>query len=485
MKASPDPLSSLLVRCALLIALLALAASVAYALFALVHRPWDTVEGEVLFEASRLRHDLPLYVDPRVGAFDYGPVPARYYVLYPPLWSWLLSHVPEGAASQVARGFDIVAWFGLLAFVARTADAGCKRAATAGAIFVGGVYTLTLYGASGRPDSLAQLLAGIALVRAARLGRIDPLSAALFALAPWVKPNVLGMAAGAFALDLGLRRVKALLPLGIAALTSLAILAVLHVASSGAWITHLLRSTGQPLSAALWAEQVPSRLQFLGIPLAFAAACGWRARRDPKVSLGLAAVLASVLWALFSLAKIGSATNYWMEPSVACLIVMAHAPVPSLEGRARIAAASVAVVQALWTGVATIRSSLEQIFVVLPSEDRSLARARVLCNAGPGDVVLGDETGIELRLDGRIVATPFQMTHLARRGLYPLETWTHDVTRPEVVGIVMEDDLLERPLSDVSIEHDRFGPELRRLLKDRFELAEKSGDWRTYKLRGR
>src|SRR5579884_3638140 len=56
-------------------------------------------ETEVLFEASRIRAGLPLYVDPVVGAFDYGAVPARYFVVYPPLWSWGVSHVPAGRAA--------------------------------------------------------------------------------------------------------------------------------------------------------------------------------------------------------------------------------------------------------------------------------------------------------------------------------------------------------------------------------------------------
>jgi hypothetical protein len=478
--APADVLARLLARGALLVALAALVSVVVYALVAVVVRPWDTVEGEVLFEAERMRRGLSLYVDPVRGAFDYGPVPARYYVLYPPVWSWLLSHVPAGAASAVARAFDVAAWFGLLGWIALRAEPNCRRAAALAAACTAAVYTLTLFAVTGRPDALALLLAGLALERTARLGRVDPLSAVLFALAPWVKPNVVGMAAGAFVVDLVVRRARALGALSAALLTTGAMGVTLHVASGGAWIGHLLRSTGQPLSFALWRDQALSRLEFLGLPLGFAAYVGLSSRGKDRVALALGALGASIVWALVSLAKIGSASNYCIEPALAAVVVLAHAPVPTLQGHRRTVVLGVALAQALWDGVASVRSSYEELFVAFPGERRALARAREVCGAGPDDIVLGDETGIELELDGRIVETPFQMTHLARRGLYPLGNWIAEVKRPQIVGIVMEDDLLERPLTEVSVEHDRFGPQLRRVLRERFELVETNGGWRTY-----
>src|SRR5262245_2120332 len=60
-------------------------------------------EAETLFEASRMRDRLALYVDPIVGAADYLGPPSRYYVTYPPLWSWIVSWVPKGGAVLFAR----------------------------------------------------------------------------------------------------------------------------------------------------------------------------------------------------------------------------------------------------------------------------------------------------------------------------------------------------------------------------------------------
>ena len=80
----------------------AVVAVLAFAVVTIASRPLEYVEGEVLFDASRLRDHLRLYIDPLRGAFDYGPLPSRYYVAYTPLWAWLLSHVPAGAAAVVA-----------------------------------------------------------------------------------------------------------------------------------------------------------------------------------------------------------------------------------------------------------------------------------------------------------------------------------------------------------------------------------------------
>jgi hypothetical protein len=62
-------------------------------------RPPMGGEGEALFEAARMRAHLPLYTDPIEGAWEQGAPPARYYVLYPPLWSWALSLLPAPTLS--------------------------------------------------------------------------------------------------------------------------------------------------------------------------------------------------------------------------------------------------------------------------------------------------------------------------------------------------------------------------------------------------
>lgn len=92
---------------ALLVAALATAA---FSFGLLATRPLIYGEAEVLHEAARIRGHLALYTDPVAGAFDYGPVPTRCFVVYPPLWAWVLSWAPAGAATAVARGASALAW---------------------------------------------------------------------------------------------------------------------------------------------------------------------------------------------------------------------------------------------------------------------------------------------------------------------------------------------------------------------------------------
>jgi len=155
------------------------------------------VEGEILYEAQRIRASLPLYTDPVVGALDEGAVPARFFVLYPPILPWLLSLVPERGAAIAGRALGTAAWFGTLAAIVGTVPGARRKAAFAAAAFAGGIYTLTLFASTARPDSLAVALAGAGLLRAVDRRRLDAPCGVLFALAAWTKPNVLGLAAGA------------------------------------------------------------------------------------------------------------------------------------------------------------------------------------------------------------------------------------------------------------------------------------------------
>jgi hypothetical protein len=473
---------ALIFRLAVGVVAAAAVASLAYALLTLGVRPLDGVEGEVLFEGARLRGGLPIYTDPAAGVTDYGPVASRFYVLYPPVWAWLVSWVPPRSAMLVARTVACFAWFGLLFAIALRAPRERRRVAAVAAAFTAGVYTLTLYGAAARPDALAVALAGAALVRSVERSKIDMTAGALFALAAWTKPNVLGLAAGAFAVQLLLDRRAFGRAVAAGLFVSGAIATVLEYASGGMWKEHLLRATGQPVSLALWSEQVSSRLPFLGAPIVVALVVAWRARASrPGTKLALGALAASFAWTIVSLAKIGSATNYWMEPMVAVTVIAALVPYTVPEtGRVAWGLATAALVQALFTGVATLRSAPEAIDAARVHA-AFVHRVRATCTPGVDEVILADEPGLELMLNGRVVTTPFQMTHLARRGKYPLEPWVGDVLRVEARCLLMEDDLLDRPLGQISIEHDRFGPELRAVLRAKFVRAEEQGGWRLYR----
>jgi hypothetical protein len=439
-------------------------------------RPIVGVEGDVLFEADRIRAGHPLFIDPAVGAHEYGEPPARYLVLYPPLWSAFLSLFPNVVFARVVA---TLAWLGSFAWVVRKAPPERRRPAAALALLTVSIWVLALYGSSGRPDSVAVLLSAIAVERSARKGDVDATAGALFVLAAFVKPNVIGAAPGAIVLAfLATRRLRGLFS---AVATSALVAGVLYAASGGKFVEHVLASTGQPPDASLFVEQLVHRVPFFVLPIGFAVAVGLASRKDPGARIALGALVTSTAWSLLSLAKIGSATNYFLEPMTCAVIMLARADLPSF-ARTGVALPIACVVQGLWTGIASMKSATREIALSYQRAD-AIAKTRVTCGAGEKDVVLADEVGLERMLNGRIVATPFQATHLARRGRFDEKIWIADVRRPEVTCLYMQDDLLERPLEQVSVPHDRFGPELRRVLRERFVLVAHDEAYFIYRVR--
>lgn len=453
-----------------------LLATLAWVVLTLGVRPIDGVEGDVLFEADRIRAGLPLYVDPRVGAHEYGEPPARYLVLYPPLWSAFLAMFPSVVFARIVATF---AWLGALAWIVVRAPKERRVAAAAFSALCVSIWVLALYGASGRPDSIAVLLSAVALERSGRRGDADVVAGALFALAAFVKPNVIGAAPGAIVVAfLATRHLRGF---ASAVVTSVVVAGGLHLASGGKFVGHLLASTGQPPDASLFVEQLVHRVPFFVLPIGFAFVVGFVSRKDVGARIALGALVTSSVWSLVCLAKIGSATNYFLEPLACAVVVLARADLPSF-ARAGLALPIACIAQALWTGIASVKSATKEIGLSFQRAD-AIAKTRATCGAGEKDVILADEPGLERMLNARIVATPFQTTHLARRGLFDEKVWIADVTRPEVTCLYMQDDLLERPLDRVSVAHDRFGPELRRVLAARFEIVAHDEGYRIYRLR--
>jgi hypothetical protein len=446
-------------------------ATLAYALGLLAVRPLIYGEAEVLFEASRMRDHLPLFVDPALGELDYGPVPTRCMVVYPPLWSWLLSHLPGTHAAEVARALGTVAWFGGLAAVAWLARPERRRAAWIAATAAAGVYVTALFATTGRPDAAAVALAGIALALAAREGDVGFATGALLALAAWVKPNVLGIAAGTF-LFASLRRPRDVARAALGGLAvSLPVAAVLQIASHGAVWQHVTRSLGQPLALDVWWGHVWTRAMFLA-PAAFTTWIGWHARKDPGGRLALFAWLGSLAWTLVSLGKIGSASNYWMEPAIAAVVVVGNAATPRLAGAHATMLGVAAVAASAWIATATA-GSVAEAFEREPRRAALLARARADCGARPGEVVVADNPGGEMALDGRVIAPGLETLFLVREGHLPMSTWITDLSRPEVTCVLEEDGLFHAV------------PELRQLIASRFVEVKSVEDWRLYALRSR
>jgi hypothetical protein len=279
----------------------------------------------------------------------------------------------------------------------------------------------------GRPDAIACALAAVALDRTVRRGELDLVSAALFVAVPWIKPTVLGLPAfaivGAAVVGGGPARRVA----GFAAVLAMTTAVVGFVISGGVLFDHVGRSNVQPFSLDVWLDQVPGRIPFFAPLFGWAGWLAYKDREDPGVRIGLWSLAGAVGWTLVALAKTGSSSNYWMEPCIAALVLVARAAPGSLRfGRSRLAPALFVLSAVLWADVASVRAAVEHA-----ESERAgaqvVSQVRAKCGAGPGDVIASDEAGIELALDGRILTPAYQMAHLVKAGRLPAGPWQSDL----------------------------------------------------------
>ncbi len=182
--------------------------------------------------------------------------------------------------------------------------------------------------------------------------------------------------------------------------------------------------------------------------------------------------------------KVGSSTAYWLEPTVAAVTIMAHVPIPRVRPwdlavtRWLVALLSLAILA--WNAAASLKAAREA-FV----RRAAIARIRGECGAQASDLVLADHPGLEMMLDDRVLETPYQLTHLVRKGSYPLALWKSDIAAPQIRCLVTETDLLAPAPAAGDLENERFGPEIRPALLSRFELVtQDSGLW-IYRARAR
>lgn len=445
----------------------AVAANLAFVLGLIRTRPQLYGEAEVLFEATRLREHLPLYTDPVVGAADYGPIPSRFYVCYPPLWSLVLSFVPAGAAELFGRIACTLGWFGGLFALARIGH-GDKRAGLIAAAYGAGVWVISNLVTSGRPDAIALAIVACALSRTMRLGKADAWATALFTLAWWVKPNVLAIGAGVVVATALADRSTMKRNVAAALAVTVPIVCILHVWSGGTWLLHFQRSLLQSLNIHHWWAQIRPRSLFI-VPGSFVLWLAIRGRGTSAGRLACFAFIASVVWTVVSLAKIGAASNYWAEPALAAVAVARACPVPSLDARRRTLAWLAAAVHAIWLAAAT-SLSVEYAFRTEPARQELIETARNACGPSSGRVLVADHPGVEHAVNDRIMSPSFQTEWLVLTGQFPEDVLLRDLGRPEVACLIASPDL----------EHAFFAPSVKRALAAKLDVAASGGGWTLY-----
>jgi hypothetical protein len=460
-------------RLAFAVALGCAACGLAIVVYSLWRRPYGAVEAELVFQASRIQKGFPLYVDPAVGAWEQGPPPSRYYVLYTPLWPWLLARISPGhleATRLAGRLVNAVLLLTALVAVVRTSKPANRLTVATGAALALGFEMLVREATLADADMPAVLLSTFGLLRMNARRGLDSVSAPLLALTPLVKPSVLGGAAGAVLAHVivhrrsGLRRL--LSPLAVGAIVGAALIALFHVWSDGAWLSHIVRATGQTLSIERWFREFGARAFFLGAPHALVCLLAVRAGSPLFATLPLAS---SIAWATFSMAKHGSGTHYWLEPTMAALIALGRMPSSSSLSSPPLRWAGLAFVCAA-TGVSLV--GLAGAPARYETARNRVAGVRAACPLGPGDVVVAGSADLELEVDGRVIVPAWQSAYLIRTGRFPLEAWREDLARPQVRCLVHEHDYLDPPPERIEgiTEVSPFRKELHDVVEKNFVL---------------
>jgi hypothetical protein len=373
----------------------------------------------------------------------------------------------------------MLAWLAIFATPLLIAPRERRRTTAIATLLGAAVFFLARNAASATPDTLAAALACIGFARIATRQRIDAPSAALVVLAPFFKPSCIGVSLGvaiAFTFDKSSRREKVVTvatALGVAA----AAMAFSTLVSDGAWLVHIVRSTHQPLDVARFVREMGSRVVLLGVPHAVIATQAIRRRAPLVVSVPLAT---SIAWSTFAMAKHGSGTQYWLEPTAAALVAFATLPSPFGKrwAPAGFAFAFVIALTSLPAMHAEV-SSWHAYRAALAEVDRHCAR-------DPGDAIVSTDVTLELALDGRLFVPSWQSSFLVRSGTFPIDAWRSDLRDPHVRWLVLGFDPDEpnlHPTADERVEVSAFRDLLRPVIDETFVHDGRIGPWHVFRRR--
>jgi hypothetical protein len=296
----------------------------------LTHRLPDYGEACVLFAASRVRSGYALYIDPLIGAYDYGPVPSRTFVPYTPLYPVLLAGLPSTIQVSGSRACGSLIFAAMVVRILRCAHrredstpadgtlaADCKPAPNeregrmlatwAVTLFATGVFDFGGWLANAKPEAIALGCVIEGFLRALRMGRVGHISALLFALGFFFKPSFLGLGLGCLlaGATLSPRGWKPVLSYGSAMVFGVGLLTVV---TSGQFVPHMRAALGFVFFWQRLVDEFTHQAPFMAGAFAVAVACilstkTW-ASRCSAIALG-----SSTFFLCTGLLKVGSSSN--------------------------------------------------------------------------------------------------------------------------------------------------------------------------------
>lgn len=468
---------------ALFAAVACLATAVFFVATTLASRKWGPVEAEMVFEALRVRKGFPLYFDPSVGAQEYGAPPTRYFVLYTPIWPQILAWLGPASLEGLKVGGRIVnsvAWLGFFAWLYRSTEQS-RRAPTliACALACGGFF-LSREASLAGPDTIACVLVGVGFVRAARKGELDMLSAVLLATGPFIKPSVIGCAVGVCIGHTIVKRWAAWRSLAVMVAVGAFWIAICWTLSHGMWPLHMFRATGQTMSLDRLVQEFGRRGLFLGLPHAVCIVFAFRGNANAVLRSTLVVTLG---YSTFLLAKHGSGSHYFIEPSIACVTAVsmvdcATGPWQRLFRWTATAALAIVTTIATLVGYTNEHASSRSRAELVPA-------LREACPLAPGDVALSSDLTLELDLNGRIVVPLWQTSYLVRRGIFSAAMWANDLRDPHVRCVITGPEFLEPVPENITgiVEISAWRKELRPELDRDFVFDRNVMGWLVLKRR--
>ena len=276
-------------------------------------------EGYVLFDAIRLAHGQPIYVDLQ----QFPMVRSPYPPLFPLIWSAL---VPlAGPALWPGRAIEVLGLFALAGIVGWNAWRACRSiwpvVAAIGLLAASPfVYQWAGYA---RVDLLALAFAagGVAAAQWVQGRRGLLLAALLCGLALWTKQTTI-TATVAIAIALVMRsRREGLEFVALVALPTAAIAAVLNAITGGEFVRHVILGNASnpvlPLRAAIYIA-----IFILLHLIAVAGGLWWLRRALGGRPSPVAIYLVVALFASYSAGNGGSSVNYLIEPLVALALAV-------------------------------------------------------------------------------------------------------------------------------------------------------------------
>lgn len=455
-------------------------ATLVYVLYGFVKSPQNPVAAEIGFEALRVARKLPLYVDPWKGAWEDGAPPSRYYVLYTPVFPWLVGKLAAIFTSPTLDGVKLagrtVAFFGWLVVQALPvvhAPKDRRRETAIAAMLGGGIFFISRHAASMSPDTLATAFVIAGVVRAVKKDKIDPIAMMLLVTAPLIKPSCLGGIAGAGLVHLALRR-RGWVQSILAGLVMAALLVLFaHVTSEGAWLANISRSTGQPLTLTRFVQEYGSRVMVLGIPHMFIA---WLAYKRKVTWFVVGPLVGSIAWTTFIQAKHGSGSHYWLETTGLAVIAISQMPAtrgerepawvaPFVPWGALVVAVLIAILS--WPPYLEEPGHWRRHDEIASAVDKHCVRDRA-----KGDFVVSSDLELELELNGRFSVPAWQSAFLARSGRFPKDAWREDIARPEVKWLALAIDPRQPPgpSNDEQIELNPFYDVLKDVVFTNFDF---------------